>query len=212
MKYTGTIRTRLLYAVRLFAAKADLRSYLNHVRIEVREDQILAIATDGCCLAMCPVASPPKLPLGPVNFAINLPAEIVDSLYKQGKDGFPELTIEADDDGACKATFRAPGHTMVHEFKSTEEQHYPDYPRVLVWKGSGEVAQFAPKYVALADKAAGIISSKMNPHRVNILHNGTDAARFTFDGCPEFYALAAPLRVNETPSQQPTAATYFKGA
>ena len=211
MKYTGTIQTKLLYAVRLFAAKTDIREYLKHVRIEVREDQILAIATDGNAMAMCPVASPINRPLGPVSFAFNLPAEIVDSLYKQGKDTFPELTIEGGAE-AVKATFRVPGHTWVHEFNPTEEQYFPDTTRILVWQGSGVVAQFDPKYVALAAKAADIIGSKRNPQRAHILHNGTIPARITFDECPDFYAMVAPLRENQTPSLQPTAASYFKGA
>lgn len=182
------IPTAHLKAALLFAAKKDVRNYLNGVLIEWDHDNVSIVATDGHRLFAA--THPVDEPVEPGSVIV--PYEDVKRALTGYKAEYIEFTPNAD-------------HLMqTATLGSVSFQpsygKYPDWRRVVPAKISGEAAQFNSAYVgdlAKASKALGVKDS-VSSLQAHIHHNGMSAALVTFGGREDCFAILMPLRSSET--------------
>ena len=178
------IPTAHLKAALLFAAKKDVRYYLNAVLIEWDIDNVSIVATDGHRLFAA---------THPVNETVEPGSVIVNyEDVKRALTGYKAETIEFTPNADHLLQTATLGSVSFLPSDGT----YPDWRRVVPAKISGEAAQFDPRYVgdlAKAAKAFGIKDAQAHIH-----HNGMDGALVTFGSREDCYAILMPRRSNET--------------
>jgi DNA polymerase III subunit beta len=141
------IPTDHLKAALLFAAKKDVRNYLNGVLIEWDRENVTIAATDGHRLfaATCPMDEPVE------------PGSVIVSYddIKRALTGYKAECIEFTPNADHIRQIATLGSVSFLPLDGT----YPDWRLVVPAKISGEAAQFNPAYVgdlAKASKALGV--------------------------------------------------------
>lgn len=184
------IPTAHLKAALLFAAKKDVRNYLNGVLIEWDDDTVFVVATDGHRLFAGRHGIDKPVEPG----SVIVPYDDVKRALTGYKTGYIEFTPNDSvgvrlQHGLQTATL---GSVSFQPLYGT----YPDWKFVVPSEISGEAAQFNPAYVgdlAKASKALGIKDAQAHIH-----HNGMSAALVTFGGREDCFAILMPLRSSET--------------
>ncbi len=184
------IPTNHLKAALLFAAKKDVRYYLNGVLIEWDSENVTIVATDGHRLfaATHPVDEPAE------------PGSVIVSYddVKCALSGYKAETIEftPNDSVGVRLQHGLQTATLGNASFQPIDGTYPDWRLVVPAKISGETAQFDPRYVgdlAKASKALGVKDAQ-----AHVYHNGMSAALVTFGGREDCYAILMPMRNGET--------------
>lgn len=155
-----TIPRDIARALVLFAAKQDIRYYLNGVYVEKHANTARLVTTDGHRLCVASV-TPAEGDTG--HGSAIIPREFFDAV-KRGKHGFA-LVLEVQESGG--ATGAHDGNPFVlRDFDArdsmgkTIEGRFPDWSKVTPAKVSGEPAHFNPDYLADFKKAAEILGDK----------------------------------------------------
>lgn len=183
------VRGEVLAAIKLFAATADIRYYLNGVCFEVGPSEVRIIATDGGMLGVFRVKYEPPALTDTVFQAI-VPFDLLRSV----KANVPVLVAlgepEGEDNARRVEVTPAGGATTVGR---TIAGVYPDYRRVIPGEVSGETAQFNPRYIETLRKAYSALRGAKALPAIGIGHNGQGAALLTLDD-KDFVGILMPLR------------------
>ena len=177
-----------LHTVACFAAKEDIRYYLNSVRVEASPVQTRLTATDGHCAGMLRTAQENEDIDGAVT--ILLPIDIVKAA-KKAKNNLDALVIETAD--GKTGTLSVVGGVSINW--TAVDGTYPTMARVIPAQASGEPAQFNPELIAKFAQAQKIASGSKTafPH---FWHNGTNGTAVTLCGVysHDFTGVIMPLR------------------
>lgn len=187
MQITVSIDT--LKALQLFAAKGDIRYYLNGIKVEAGNQGIRLIACDGHTMGVTGDATSEAPITEPTDFII--PGALIEQAVKaKTKWKFAIITIA---DGRYVGTKEARKIVIKVdscEFVSNEVQGvFPDWQRVLPAKVNGQVAVYDPDYLVRAKKARSILGLKGTP---DMGYNGAGAAVFIISD--RFMAIVMPMR------------------
>lgn len=188
------IPTAHLKAALLFAAKKDVRNYLNAVLIEWDSENVSIVATDGHRLFAATHPMDETVEPG----SVIAPYEDV----KRALTGYKAETIEFTPNSSIGVRLQRGLETATLGNVSFEpiDGKYPDWRLVVPSEISGEAAQFNPAYVgdlAKASKALGVKDAQ-----AHIYHNGYDAALVTFGGREDCFAILMPMRSGPTNTDQ----------
>lgn len=189
------IPTAHLKAALLFAAKKDVRNYLNAVLIEWDSENVSIVATDGHRLFAATHPMDETVEPG----SVIVPYEDV----KRALTGYKAETIEFTPGSnwvPVNAQQLVQTATLGSVSFQTIEGNYPNWRLVVPAKISGEAAQFNPAYVgdlAKASKALGVKDAQ-----AHVYHNGMSAALVTFGGREDCYAILMPMRSGPTNTDQ----------
>ena len=172
----------VLTAMAHLAGKKDIRYYLNGVLMEVNNDYIRCVATDGHVIGVFQQKNMGGDQGEP--FSVIVPHDVIDKLDKKKL----QHTLTKNDDGFVIDNIG---------FKGIDGK-FPDYERVFKMdKISGEVAQFNPDFIARFVKVGKALGMK-HPMPV-ISHNGGKSALVSI-GREDFVGLMMPYR-SEAPMQ-----------
>ena len=177
-----------LHTVACFAAKDDIRYYLNSVRVEASPVQTRFTATDGCCAGMLRTAQENEGIDGAITILI--PIDIVKAA-KKAKNNCDALVIETAD--GKSGTLAVVGGVSINW--TAVDGTFPTMARVIPAQASGEPAQFNPELIAKFAQAQKIASGSKTafPH---FWHNGTNGTAVTLCGQyhDDFTGVIMPLR------------------
>ena len=177
-----------LQIVACFAAKQDIRYYLNSVRVEASPVQTRFTATDGHCAGMLRTAQENEGIDGAIT--ILLPIDIVKAA-KKAKNNLDALVIETVD--GKTGTLAVVGGVSINW--SAVDGTFPTMSRVIPAQASGEPGQFNPELIAKFAQAQKIASSSKTafPH---IWYNGGNGTAVTLAGnySQDFTGVIMPLR------------------
>lgn len=145
----ASISTNVLNAVLQFAAKKDVRYYLQAVLIETGPNGTFAVATNGHALAVARLDTGAK----PMQ-QVMIKRETLEALAKGNKYAVliecADRISDAGQQTARTVTLTANGGVFsVQEV----EGRFPDWVRVIRTAPAREVAYFDPLYVAMVEKA-----------------------------------------------------------
>ena len=176
-----------LHTVACFAAKDDIRYYLNVVRVEASPVQTRFTATDGHCAGMLRTAQENEGIDGAITILI--PIDVIKAA-KKAKNNCDALVIETAD--GKSGTLAVVGGVSINW--TAIDGTYPTMARVIPALASGEPAQFNPELIAKFAQAQKITGSKTAfPH---FWHNGTNGTAVTLCGqySHDFTGVIMPLR------------------
>ena len=177
------IPTDLLKAASMFASKKDVRSYIESVYIEWRDDTAKLVATDGHRMFVATFAIDPS-----GDGSCIIPADTI----KRALTGYKQDMIEFR---ASQITNGAIMYIGAAVFEPINAE-YPDWRRVVPVEASGEAAQFNAAYIGDIGKAARVLMKhrKTMPAEslVHIHHNGVHGALVTFGARTDCFAVLMP--------------------
>jgi len=174
-------------AVLRFAAKNDIRYYLNGINVECHRTVAYLTATNGHFLGICRVERDSE-DCGTGSFI--LPREVLEKIKPTGKWAADLVTVTVDGDRFTIADAIAGTETRGAVVEGT----FPDWRRVIPDKVSGESAQYSAEYLALMAKAAGDLGYKGGGNGYTIGQNGQASAIVEFTTSPHFLAVIMPVR------------------
>ena len=175
------IKEGVFSAINSFAAKSDVRYYLNGVMVDSGPDGVFLVATDGHAIAVARIDATPH----PARQYI-IAGEVADLIAKNKRKPI-DFDIDAmrfDNINAVEVDGR-----------------YPDWRRVIQYKSSDAIAFFDPKFHARVDAAAQMIQGKRKmPAMIRPGGNGVGYAQLDADG--EVGAWVMPIRqdIEEMPT------------
>lgn len=173
------IKEGVFSAVNSFAAKGDVRYYLNSVLVDSGPDGVFLVATDGHAIAVARIDATPH----PVRQYI-VAGEVADLIAKNKRK-----PIEFDIDAMRFDNINA----------IEVDGKYPDWRRVINYRPSPEIAFFDPKFHARVDAAARMIQRKrVAPTMIRPGGNGVGYAQLDADG--EVGAWVMPIRESDLPT------------
>lgn len=185
MNYQVTIPLRYLLAARLFAAKFDVRFYLNGVAIK---DGYI-VGTNGTIIGAIRYDTiEPNFP------EIIIPNDSIDIYAKKAKRGPQEVTITWDD-GIYRGTLT--NGAAVEQFIGIDGT-YPQFQKVLPkhTRPSGH-PQFQATLLLQFEKAAAELGAK-GIKRAYVIPDGNEGnARVILPGHPEFHGAISPLSYSD---------------
>lgn len=167
------IKEGVFSAVNTFAAKSDVRYYLNGVLVDASAEGVFLVATDGHAIAVARIDATPH----PVRQYI-VAGEVADLIAKNKRKPI-EFDIDAmrfDNVNAVEV-----------------DGKYPDWRRVINYRPSPEIAFFDPKFHARVESAARMLKGKdAFPTLIRPGGNGVGYAQLDADG--EVGAWVMPIR------------------
>lgn len=154
------VKSEVFKAVSMFAAKKDIRFYINGVCLDLGPDGAFIVGTDGCALAAARVSTEA---FEPAQFIVD--RATIDNLSKA------KGMIIFDVAGLTGRYIAKPGakartlniSTGAIKLTSNEVQGiYPDWRRVAVYHSSDDTKPvfFNPEYLMLVAKAADVIRKR----------------------------------------------------
>ena len=171
------INVNTLKALLLFAAKKDVRYYINGIHFEQSATGTLAVATNGHCLA---VARLDRDSAEPSSFTV--PREHLDNVVKGAKGSIDIVQVDA-----AQCTLNSSNGRITVPLCDGK---FPDWRRVVTQQQTGERAYFHPDYHALVDKAGQIIRPTKFCYEIQQNGNSVGYCRISDD----FHAYVMPLR------------------
>jgi len=139
------INVTTLKALLLFAAKKDIRFYLNGIHFEQSASGTVAVATNGHCLA---VARLDRESVEPGSFIV--PREHLDNVVKGAKGGVDIVQVDA-----TQCTLNSSNGKITVPLCDAK---FPDWRRVVTPQQTGERGYFSAEYAAMVDKAGQLVS------------------------------------------------------
>jgi DNA polymerase III sliding clamp (beta) subunit (PCNA family) len=194
-----------LRAAMLFAARYDVRYYLNGIYITLDGKGSGQIqATDGHRAIVIRLHDVPA-----EEFSAIIPADLVETLLKAKgvkKASYAFLDVPENTLGNRQAPFtlREPLYSGAGVSGQTVDGKFPDLARVVPKKTSGEIAQYNWRYLADCQEAADILkdSKKGDGVPAGVSFNGDNGpclVHLTEDA----FALVMPMRKGECPDIAP---------
>jgi DNA polymerase-3 subunit beta len=187
-----TVQHDTIKALLLIAPKADIRSYLNGVCVDIRNDLVTLVATDGHRLLAVPVTADDVE--GATDGQYVIPRDALDAVKpaKHGKQAAPIAIV------IRVSTVTITGATTATN--STMDERFPDWRRVMPKSATSELAQFNSDYLASFGKVAELLGVKTKTGVTAVIHhNGNDAALVTFP-TSEALGVIMPCRAGATDS------------
>jgi DNA polymerase-3 subunit beta len=179
------INVNTLKAILLFAAKKDIRFYINGVHFESSANGTMAVATNGHCLA---VARLDRESAEPCNFAV--PREHLDNVVK-GAKGAVDVTKISD----TQCTLNSTNGLITVQLCDGK---FPDWRRVVSAKQTGERAYFQPDYAAMVEKAGQIIYPRKLGYLIQ--QNGNNVGYANLNDVVHAYVMPIKAYENEVVS------------
>ena len=170
------IKSGALNAMLNLSGKKDIRYYLNGVLVQVHENRLRLVATDGHVMGVYQdeIASDDS-------FQIVIPNEIISKLDKK------QTNVLTNADGVWK---------IDNIIFAPIDGQYPDYMRVLPTKElTKEIAQFNPDFIARFAKVGKTLTRAKTPI-VQITHNGQSSALVDIGIPDRFIGVVMPLRLD----------------
>lgn len=182
-----TIDIATLKALMLFAAKKDVRFYLNSLHIEQSASGIVAVACNGHAIAIARIDSETHEPA----------SVIIDRQYIDNIKSKYAVTFNQTD--AATVSIKTENGTLTVPVMDAK---YPDWRRVVSAKQSGEKGYFDPDYAAIVNKAGQTICKRNMPYIIQ--QNGNSVGYCNLDDTVHAYVM--PLRApnEENIIQSPT--------
>jgi len=177
------VKLSALRAISQFSADQDIRYYLNTVRVEADQNRTILTATDGHCLGIHRTLCAENEVSDKVT--ILLPFDVI-KMLKPAKNKLDSAVIETDD--GLKGTISVVGGMTIGW--AAVDSKFPDIPRVIPQKCSGEPAQINPAVLAKFAAANKLFGKTWAP---KIWHNGTSSAAVTLQE-PDFFGCLMPYR------------------
>ena len=171
------INVTTLKALLLFAAKKDVRYYINGIHFERSATGTVAVATNGHALA---VARLDRDSAEPASFTV--PREHLDNVVKGAKGG---IDIEQTQLTQC-ALVSTNGRIIVPLL----DGKFPDWRRVVSAQQTGEKSYYHPDYHALVDKAGQIVRPAKVGYLIQQNGNAVGYCKISDD----FHAYVMPIR------------------
>jgi DNA polymerase-3 subunit beta len=185
-----TIEIKTIKALLHFAAKKDIRYYLQGVHIEQGATGAYAVATNGHFLAVARIDTQAQAPASVIVGSDHLAAAI------KGAKGAAMISA----DGA-KVTIKTTAGEITAD---AVEAHYPDWRRVIRAPQTGEQAYFNPEYLATVQKAAGEYHGNKGT-LYHVTQNGTSVGHCDIDDNLQVFVM--PVRGADRPRVAPWVAT-----
>ena len=185
MKIEITIPAAHVSAIKLFAAKKDVRYYLNGLLLELGRHESRLVATDGHTLAALRIECDQPAISEPISVII--PNEGLAHVKKKG-----DVTVSVGGDASD-----ASHHAVTVEYGGVTwsgisvDGKYPNWRTVVPSTLSRELAQFNPHYMALFQDAAMLLRGRLA--NATFAHNGTNPALVDI-GHGDFFGIIMPLR------------------
>ena len=173
-----SIQIKTIKALLHFAAKKDIRYYLQGVQIEQGETGTYAVATNGHFLAVARIDTQAQAPASMIVGSDHLAAAI-----KGNKLDFITLDVVA----AYKVTIKTGASEVTVQ---TLDGRYPDWRRVIRAPQSGEQAYFDPDYSATVQKAAREYHG--NKSLYHVAQNGNSVGHCAIDDDLQVFVM--PVR------------------
>jgi len=187
---TFELPRRELKGMSLFAAKKDIRYYLNAVCLEIHRCEVWIIVTDGHALAVERIMLDTELDVSePVQVIIK--TDDIKAIQKQTQryEMPVKITVEnLQSDGKRYIQINDCG--TIRSFPAVDAK-YPDFRRVVPHQVSGEVAQFNPELLLKFKDYADLFSATKG--RISVGHNGQSGA-LVFIGRDDFVGVVMPMR------------------
>lgn len=199
MKTSINVSAGQIVALRYFAARSDIRHYLNGMLLESSRRGVFLVATNGHMLGAFRADQTPREP-----FSVIIPNNMLAHVRNKGR---ATLTVEREESGgkpAAPATVSVSYNgltTVGQEIEGT----FPNWRKVVPAKVSGEAQQFNSSYLVAINKAARAVC----PHRlaggaVSIAHNGPLGGAVVSIGAEDFCGVIMPVATyGECPRQSP---------
>lgn len=172
-----SIQIKTIKALLHFAAKKDIRYYLQGVQIEQCETGTYAVATNGHFLAVARIDTQAQAPASVIVGSDHLTAAI-----KGNKLDFVTLDVEG-----TKVTIKTGASEMTVQ---AVDGRYPDWRRVIRAPQSGEQAYFDPDYSATVQKAAREYHG--NKSLYHVAQNGNSVGHCAIDDDLQVFVM--PVR------------------
>lgn len=176
------IPAKYLKTALLFAAKKDIRYYINGVLFEVLDGQARLVATDGQILGVFQLGEC-SLP----DTQIIIPREKIESIRLKAD----EVTLRPGDGKTCALVYSGDEFTF-----TAVDGRFPDYRRVIP-SGvmSGESAQFSSELIVVLDKAYKVLNPSSKWNTPYISHNGLRGALVDLND-DNFLGMIMPLKLD----------------
>lgn len=176
-----TLPVEVLQAALLFAAKKDVRYYLNGIHFGYKDGFIEVVATDGCALFAARVKTDQDLN----GLDVIIPRDAVSSVGKSGSVG---IVLDGDN---VEVSYGASTITT-----KPIDGNFPAWRRIVPASTTGEAARLDPKYMVAAEKAAKAL--KLKDTQLTYQFNGKGGAIVQFNGCEfQAFAIIMPFRNND---------------
>jgi DNA polymerase-3 subunit beta len=180
-----SINVNTLKALLLFAAKKDIRYYLNGVHFESGANGTLAVASNGHCLA---VARLDREAAEPASFIV--PRDHLDNVVK-GAKGAVDVTKIND----TQCTINSTNGLITVPLCDGK---FPDWRKLVSAKQTGERAYFSAEYAAMVDKAGQIIHSRELGYIIQ--QNGNNVGYANLNDVVHAYVMPIKAYENEVVS------------
>lgn len=186
---TVTIERNALRGMLNFAAKKDVRHYINGVLVEATPKKTRLVATDGHVLGVY-THDMPRDVQNTGNVSVILPRELCERIT--ANKYAPMVTLEVDgdnvtlDDCGTRSTMRRIDGT------------FSNYTTVIPTLGEESPGHFNPELVARFAKFAK--SMGVSAQSVRLAQNGKERAAIVTVGCLDFVGVIMPLRVLDAPN------------
>ena len=185
-----TIEIKTIKALLHFAAKKDIRYYLQGVHIEQGATGTYAVATNGHFIAIARIDTQVQAPASVIVGSGQLAAAI------KGAKGAAMI----DADGARVTIKTTAGETTA----DAVDGRYPDWRRVIRAPQTGEQAYFNPEYLATVQKAAGEYHGNKGT-LYHVTQNGNSVGHCDIDDDLQVFVM--PVRGADRPRVAPWVAT-----
>ena len=199
MEISLIVRADYLCVLGLFAAKKDVRFYLNGINLEIGPKFSVLMSSDGHRAGCFRVIVEQPDVTEPLRDII-LPSALLWHVKPKPKGEVVivvgEPIVPTSNARPVRITYA--GVTVTGE---TIDATYPDIRRVIPSKVSGKPAQFNVNYLADLAKASAMLGRRNFPV-ARIDYNGQDTALFDL-GEPEFLGAICPIRDTTTADVAP---------
>ena len=173
-----SIPAEVIKALLITAPKSDVRFYLNGALLEVRQDHVTLVSTDGHMLLAVPLPADAIEGERIVGDYI-LPRTLLDSV-KPAKIGRTVLPLQLD----VSASVGAQGQTIytltlkgaTQGIDKAIDGRFPDWRRVIPAKASGEPVQFDARLISRFGDVYDALGGSKKYCAPAIHYNGVDAA------------------------------------
>lgn len=180
---TVLVKASIIKAISHFAAKRDIRWYLQGIFVEIDGEDAYLCATNGHIMAAYRASVDVRSGNDNKMSAI-FPLALFQAVKKS--DVPVALTISANTVSVKQTDITLSCTPLAGEF--------PRWRKVIPQKLSGEAGQFNPEYIRDLGKVAKLINPSQHNHPT-IHHNG-DAAAIVSLGDSDFIAVVMPLRAD----------------
>lgn len=170
-----------------FAAKHDVRDYLNAICIQVDGRKGFAIATDGAILGVYRLHFPEPLE----KLEVIVPRDILENVKTTSAGALVSISVDETSPSYPRNIAVRQGNSQWHGVM--DSRAYPDWRRVIPEKVSGDAANLSGIIQEKLIKAAKIIQGSKNP-LVGLGQNGEFASMIDL-GDPDFFGVAMPVRL-----------------